>query len=68
MQSKLIGKRAIITDPESIYHGEWGIIADYDGEVYYIKIANGNDTQPIFDREQFRVPRKDDFKWQVMRK
>lgn len=63
MKSKLIGKRAIITDPESIYFDEWGIIADYDGEVYYIKIANGNDTMPIFDRDQFKVPRKDDFKW-----
>lgn len=63
MRSKLIGKRAIITDPDSIYFNEWGIIADYDGEVYYIKIANGNDTLPIFDRDQFKVPRKDDFKW-----
>ena len=57
MKSKLIGRRVYITDPESIYFGEWGIIADYDGEVYYIKIANGNDAQPIFDRDQFRVPR-----------
>lgn len=65
MKSKLIGKRAIITDPESIYFGEWGIIADYDGDVYYVKIANGNDAQPIFDRDQFKVPRKDDFKWQA---
>lgn len=65
MQSKLIGKRAIITDPESIYCGEWGIIAHYDGDVYHIKIANGSDTMPVFDRNQFKVPRKDDFKWQA---
>ena len=57
MKSKLIGKIAYITDQESIYFGEWGTIADYDGEVYYIKIANGNGPQPIFDRDQFKVPR-----------
>lgn len=58
MKSKLIGRKVYITDPESIYFGEWGIIADYDGEVYYIRIADGNDGMPIFDRDQFRVPRK----------
>ena len=57
MKSKLIGRKVYITDPESIYFGEWGIIADYDGEVYYIRIANGNGAQPIFDRDQFRVYR-----------
>ena len=58
MKSKLIGRRVFITDPESIYCGEWGIIADYDGEVYYVKIANGNGAQPIFERYQFKVPRQ----------
>lgn len=57
MKSKLIGKIAFITDPESIYNGEWGRIADFDGEVYYIAIANGKDGNPVFDRDQFRVPR-----------
>ena len=57
MKSKLIGKRAIITDKESIYHDEWGIIDDFDGEVYYIKIANGSSSVPIFNRDQFRVRR-----------
>lgn len=57
MKSKLIGKIAFITDPESIYYGEWGTIADYDGEVYYIHIANGKSSAPIFDRNQFRVRR-----------
>lgn len=59
MKSKLIERKVYITDPESIYFNEWGIIADYDGEVYHIKIANGNDSLPIFDRDQFRVPRKE---------
>lgn len=65
MKSKLIGKRAIITDTESIYCGEWGIIANYDGDVYHIKIANGNDTMPVFDRNQFKVPRKVDEQWKL---
>lgn len=55
--SKLIGKKVFITDPESIYLGEWGIIKDFDGEVYYIAIADGKDSLPIFDRDQFKVPR-----------
>ena len=57
MKSKLIGKRVYITDRDSIYFGEWGIVADFDGEVYYIRIANGKDSVPIFDRKQFRLPR-----------
>lgn len=57
MKSKLIGKKAYITDPESIYFGEWGIIDYFDGEVYGIRIADGRDSIPVFDRDQFRVPR-----------
>lgn len=57
--SKLIGKKVFIIDPESIYYGEWGTIADFDGEVYYVNIADGKGSQPIFDRDQFRVRRKD---------
>lgn len=52
---KLIGKMVYITDEESFYYGEWGIVADYDGDVYHIRIANGSDVLPIFDRKQFRV-------------
>lgn len=59
MNSKLIGKIAYITDKNSIYFGEWGRITDFDGEVYYVAIADGKDAQPIFDRDQFKVPRKD---------
>jgi len=55
--TKLIGKRVVITDRESIYFREWGIIAHFDGELYHIKIANGNDGTPAFDRDQFRVRR-----------
>lgn len=58
-KSKLIGKKAYITDPGSWYYGEWGIVADYDGDFYYIKIANGGNAVPVFDRGQFRVPRKE---------
>ncbi len=58
MASKLIGKVAYITDKDSIYCGEWGTIADFDGDVYYIKIANGGESIPVFDRDQFKVPRR----------
>lgn len=58
MTSKLIGKRACITDKDSFYYGEWGTIAYYDGDVYHIKIANGADSVPVFDRDQFKVPRQ----------
>lgn len=57
MTSKLIGKRAYITDRESIYFDEWGIIDYFDGECYHIKIANGGGSVPVFDRDQFKVPR-----------
>jgi hypothetical protein len=57
MKSKLIGKVAFIIDRDSIYRGEWGTIVDFDGDVYYIAIANGTDSIPIFDRDQFRVRR-----------
>lgn len=56
-KSKLIGKKAYITDAESMYYGEWGTIAAFDGDGYHIRIANGNDSLPIFTRKQFKVPR-----------
>lgn len=58
MKSKLVGKRVYIIDKESIYYGEWGIVAHYDGDSYHIRIANGSDSVPVFDRKQFMVPRK----------
>ena len=60
MNKNLVGKRVVVTDKESIYCGEWGIIDHFDGELYHVKIANGGDSMPAFDRDQFRVPRKQD--------
>ena len=57
MESKLIGKKVYITDRESIYFDEWGIVDYFDGDCYHIKIANGSNSVPIFDRNQFKVPR-----------
>lgn len=57
MRSRLIGKRAYIIDKDSVYYGEWGIISHFDGECYHIKIANGNNGMPVFDRDQIRIPR-----------
>ena len=57
-KSKLIGKFAYITDKDSMYYQEWGEIKDYDGEVYYIAIAQDSKQEVIFDRDQFKVPQK----------
>lgn len=52
----MIGKIVYITDKKSIYFGEWGrvIASNEDGE-YYVAIADGTDTLPIFSRNQFRI-------------
>ena len=57
-ESRMIGKVAFVTDTESIYRGEWGIIDHYDGECYHLKIANGSGAMPMFDRDQLYVPRQ----------
>lgn len=58
IMTRLIGKRVTITNPESIYYGEWGTILDFDGEYHYIAIADGDGSVPIFTRDEFRVPRR----------
>lgn len=55
---KLIGKTVTITARDSMYCGEWGIVADYDGEYYYVAIAGDRTAMPIFERREFKV-RKD---------
>ena len=51
----LIGKKVFITDSDSSYYNEWGIIKDYDGDYFYVAIAEGTDSIPIFSRDQFTV-------------
>lgn len=53
--NKLIGKQVTITAKDSMYHGEWGIVKDYDGEYYYIAIADDTTAMPIFERKEFKV-------------
>lgn len=55
---KNIGKVAFITNKDSIYFGEWGIIKNFDGDYYYIAIAGGTDSIPVFYRDEFRIPNK----------
>jgi len=55
INSKLIGKKVDITDKDSIYFGDWGIIKSFDGDVYYIAIFNGTDSIPVFERNQFKI-------------
>jgi hypothetical protein len=53
----MIGKKCYITDKESIYYGEWGIIRDFDGEYYHVAIADGGNSYPVFTRNEIRIPR-----------
>lgn len=58
---KLIGKLVEIIDEESGYDGHWGFIKDWDGEHFHVSggsiaLEHGGIT-PIFDRDQFKVPR-----------
>ena len=57
-EEKLIGKKVYITDKESWFFGEWGIIQEAYGGEYVVAIANGSDSMPILERWQFRLPRK----------
>lgn len=56
--TKIIGEKAYIKNKDSIYFGEWGIIEHFDGDYYYIAIANGCDSLPIFERDEFVIRRK----------
>jgi len=56
--TKLIGEKAYIKNKDSIYFEEWGIIKHFDGEYYYIAIANGCDSLLIFERDEFVIRRK----------
>lgn len=53
-----VGKKCYIKDKESIYFDEWGIIKYFDGELYYVAIANSSDSLPVFNRKQLRIPIK----------
>lgn len=53
----LIGRKVIITDKDSMYYGEWGTIIGFDDAYYYVAIADGMDSVPIFKRDEFRVRR-----------
>lgn len=58
-KATLLDKFVIITDKENMYYKEWGIIKHVD-EYYHVAIANGDShTLPIFDRGQFKIPKKD---------
>ena len=56
-----IGKKCYITDKNSIYYAEWGIIKDFDGEYYHIAIANGKGCLVVFKRNEIRIPRVKNF-------
>ena len=65
-KSKLIGRTVYITDKGSLFYGEWAVVAHYDGEYYHVMIANGHEINVIFERNQFKVPRKNAGKTNTM--
>lgn len=67
-KSKLIGRRVYITNRDSIYFDEWGIVDAFDGDWYYVRIAADLHSTVVFKRDEFRAPRKGDTTWQRMHK
>ena len=59
--SNLIGKKVTITAKDSLYYDDWGIIKYFDGEYYYVAIANSSDEQVVFERDEFVVHRNKNF-------
>ena len=59
MYKSLIDKVVTISDRESMYHGEWGVVVEENtaDDEYHVAIANGRDSVPIFNRNQFVVRR-----------
>lgn len=55
--TKLVQKKCYITNKDSIYYGEWGIITAFDGDAYYVAIAGEYNSQPTFYRDEFVVRR-----------
>ncbi|WP_062408538.1 hypothetical protein [Paenibacillus naphthalenovorans] len=55
----MIGKLVEITDEDSGWAGNWGFIRAWDGQVFHVSGGSIPESQhPIFDRDQFKVPRK----------
>ena len=54
-ERNLVGRTVYITDPDSLYYDEWGIVVAQDKFDYYVAIANGTDSVPVFSRDQIRV-------------
>lgn len=50
-----------VTDKESPFVGEWGIIKKFDGEYYHVAIANDTSAMPVFRRNEFKIPRNQDY-------
>ena len=47
--------RVYIKSPDSFYDGEWGVVKFFDGDYYYVAIANGEDACPVFDRSELEI-------------
>lgn len=52
-QTSLVGKMVDIKS--GYYSGEWGRVIAFDGEYYYIAIADDRNCMPVFSRNEFKV-------------
>lgn len=52
-ENSLIGKLVNIT--KGFYSGEWGRVIAFDGEYYYIAVAEDRNCMPVFARNEFKV-------------
>lgn len=51
----LINSTVIVKDKDSIYYNEWGRIIYIDDDLYYVAIADGKDSIPVFERSQLKI-------------
>jgi hypothetical protein len=60
----MIGKLVEIIHEDSGYKGHWGFIRDWDGHAFHIGggsiSSEYGEITPIFNREDFKVPRNID--------
>ena len=55
--TKLIGKEAKITNKDSWWFEQYGIIKGFDGEYYHIAMTGDDNCVCIFERSEFKVRR-----------
>jgi hypothetical protein len=55
--TKLVEKEAKITNKDSWWFEQYGIIKGFDGEYYHIAMTGNDDCVCTFERSEFKVRR-----------